>query len=370
MSLFYLFLFTGFGAMYPLLPLFLRERGLSDSEIGWIAGMGPMITLLFQPIWGMICDRFQAQRAVLMLTMLLSAGIALLFPAFASYWPLLLVFVGVAAFNSSGVPIADSLALSYVYRHGGSYGSFRLWGAVGFACASWLAGRIAEGAGLSTIFYLYAAALVGCVLVTRSLPRNSQSMSMDLRVGLRRLFGIPRFTIFLFASFLIFGTIQANNSYYGIFFTAIGGSVAGVGLSFLIAAGSEAPVMQFAGRLIRRYGITAMLMIAGTISAGRWLWYGFAPSETLVTVLLFLQGISVGLLLPAAAQFVKETAPDEIQTSALGIYSAVSNGLGSMVGTITGGWVLEQFGIFTLYTVFGIASLIGVGAVLSLRWIK
>lgn len=366
LSVYYLFYFAAFGALYPLLPLFLKENGMSGTEIGTIIAIGPVMTVLFQPIWGMICDRYNAQRAVLMVTLLLAGVLSAVYPFAGSFWLFLALFGGMALFHSSGVPIVDSVALNYVQKHGGDYGSLRLWGAVGFALASWGAGELAEWAGLSSIFWFYSAAFFLCVALTPALPRESNRMSVQLLKGLKALTLHPKFLLFCLATFLIFGTIQANNSYYGIFFTSIGGTVAGVGLSFLIAAGSEAPVMRFAGRLVRRFGLLPLLAAAGIISSLRWLFYGMEPSEELVLALLFVQGLSVGLYIPAAAQYVREIAPEEIKVTALAIYSAIGNGLGSMAGTMVGGYLYDRAGIFQTYTIFGFASLVGVLAIVVL----
>ncbi|PWK05958.1 PPP family 3-phenylpropionic acid transporter [Tumebacillus permanentifrigoris] len=352
-----------------MLPLFLRENGLSGQQIGIITGIGPVMTVLFQPIWGMIVDRWQAQRLVLYVTLPTAGVLALLYPQVGGYVMFLVLFAAMSTFHSSTIPIIDSISLRTVQQHGGDYGSLRLWGAIGFAVASMFAGRMADVTGLQAIFYIYAAAMFVCVLLTRSLPQESTRMEFQLLKGLGQLVRLPRFMVFLFGTFLIFGTIQANNSYYSIFFTAIGGNVAGVGLSFLIAAGSEAPVMKLAGRVISRTGLMWALVLSGLISALRWLFYGLEPAPMLVMSLLFVQGLSVGLFLPAAAQFVRDNTPTEIRVTALGIYSAIGNGLGSMAGTMVGGLLLDSVGIFGTYTVFGVASLVGVAAMFSLRFL-
>ncbi|MBL0389315.1 MFS transporter [Tumebacillus sp. ITR2] len=367
---YYFFFFIGFGALYPMLPLFLRENGLSGGQIGIITGIGPVMTVLFQPLWGMIVDRYQAQRLVLFATLAVAGVLSLLYPQVGGYVWFLALFAGMAAFHSSGVPILDSISLRTVAQYGGDYGSLRLWGAIGFAVASWVAGKLADLSGLQAIFYVYAAAMFSCVLLTRALPKEPAEMKFELLKGLGKLIRLPRFLVFLFGTFLIFGTIQANNSYYSIFFTAIGGNVAGVGLSFLIAAGSEAPVMRFAGRLISRTGLIGALVLSGSIASLRWLFYGFEPGPVLVMSLLFVQGLSTGIYIPAAAEFVRQNTPEEIRVTALGIYSAIGNGLGSMAGTMVGGLLLDSVGIFGTYTVFGIASLVGVAAMVSLKFMK
>jgi MFS transporter, PPP family, 3-phenylpropionic acid transporter len=364
----YFFFFVAFGALYTLMPLYLQQRGMSATQIGAIATSGTLMTVVFQPIWGMLCDRFHKQRLVLMGTLFGGAIIAIFYPFTSTYLLFLVLFAVMAMFHSSGIPIIDSASLSYIQRNGGDYGSLRLWGAIGFAFASWFAGRISGTTGLQIIFWLYAGAMLVCVLLARELPLEAKRMTFDMTRGLKTLFRMPRFLMLMIGDFLIFGAIQANNSYYSMFYVQIGGTVAGVGLSFLIAAGSEAPVMRIAGRVAQRIGGVNCLIIAGLISALRWLFYGFAPSPGLVIGLIFVQGLSVGLYLPAGAQYVREISPKEIQTTALGIYSAMGNGLGSMACTLAGGIMLDRIGVFHTYTMFGIISLVGTVAMASLRF--
>lgn len=363
---YYFFFFIAFGALYTMLPLFLEGKGLSKQQASSIMAVGPVVTVLFQPIWGMICDRYNAQRKVLIGTLIAAATIGLIYSFGDTYLLYLILFAGMALFHSSGVPILDSISLSYTQKHGGDYGSLRLWGAIGFAVASWGAGVIAEATDLSAIFYIYTAAMIICVFLTRGLPQESTPLAGNMLHGVKRLFFIPRYLLLMLSTFLVFGVIQANNALYGFFYMGIGGTVAGVGLSFLIAAGSEAPVMRFAGKLIRRYGMIPVLILAATVSSMRWIFYGTEPSAVLVMWLLFMQGISVGLYLPAAAQLVREVSPPEIQVTALGIYSAVGHGLGAMTWTMVGGVLADKYDIFTTYWLLGVVSWIGVGVLVAL----
>jgi PPP family 3-phenylpropionic acid transporter len=370
LSSYYFFFFVAFGALYTMLPLFLEGQGLSKQQASSVLAAGPVVTVLFQPVWGMICDRYNAQHKVLIGTLIAAAAIGLVYSFGDSYPLYLLLFAGMAMFHSSGVPILDSISLSYTQKHGGDYGSLRLWGAIGFAVASWGAGAVAEATDLSVIFYLYSAALIVCVFLTRGLPREGTPLGANILHGLKQLLLLPRYLLLMLSTFLVFGAIQANNALYGFFFTAIGGTVAGVGLSFLIAAGSEAPVMRVAGRLIRRFGLIQVLIAAAVVSSLRWVYYGTEPSATIVMWLLFVQGISVGLYLPAAAQLVREVSPQEIQVTALGIYSAVGHGLGAMTWTMAGGFIADRLGIFAAYSALGIVSWVGVAALVVLFFIS
>ncbi len=367
---YYFFFFIAFGALYTMLPLYLESKGLSKQQASSVMAVGPVVTVIFQPIWGMICDRYHAQRKVLISTLIAAATIGLVY-TFSDTYPLyLILFAGMALFHSSGVPILDSISLSYTQRNGGDYGSLRLWGAIGFAVASWGAGLIAERTDLSVIFYLYAGAMIACVLLTRGLPQEQTHLGGNMLQGLRKLVFIPRYLLLMSSTFLVFGVIQANNALYGFFFTAIGGTVAGVGLSFLIAAGSEAPLMFIAGKLIRKYGMIPVLILAATVSSLRWIFYSTEPSSTLVMWLLFVQGISVGLYLPASAQFIREVTPKEVQFTAIGVYSAVGHGLGAMTWTMIGGVIADKYDIFTTYRLLGVASWLGVCVLITLFFVN
>ncbi|MCK9912196.1 MFS transporter, partial [Microbacteriaceae bacterium K1510] len=128
------------------------------------------------------------------------------------------------------------------------------------------------------------------------------------------------------------------------FYQHIGGSVAGIGLAFFLFAGSEAPCMRMAAYLIRRWGLEMTILLAGIISALRWFWYATSPSTTSIIALFFIQGLSVGFYLAAAAQYVRENTPDELQVTALAIFMSFGQGLGTMACNLLSGIIMQYFG--------------------------
>jgi PPP family 3-phenylpropionic acid transporter len=51
------------------LPVYLDEQGLNPAQIGIITGTGGFITIIAQPLWGMVSDRTRTIRKVLILLM-------------------------------------------------------------------------------------------------------------------------------------------------------------------------------------------------------------------------------------------------------------------------------------------------------------
>lgn len=360
LNLFYFFLFFGFGAYLPLLSLYLKSYNLSGTQIGLLLSAGPIVSILAQPIWGMISDRYQAQRKVLVFSLTAATITGLLYPtAGGQFGWLLLLYVMLMLFQSAIIPIMDAMALAHVQKSKGDYGSIRMYGALGFALAVWVAGQISEWVGLTAIFYLYGAAFLLCILIAKTLPQEEVHLTASVWSGLGKLLRIPQYVLFLLAAFLIFGPINANNSYFSLFYTSIGGAVAGVGLSFLLFAGSEAPVMRVAGKFINRFGMLPIVIFAGVVAGIRWLYYANEPTPGMVLAFFFLQGLSVGLFLPTAARFIRENTPQEVQVTAQAIYAALGNGLGTVVASSFAGVLFDRYGIFSTYQYFAGSSIAG-----------
>ncbi|SFS80939.1 MFS transporter [Marininema halotolerans] len=363
----YFFIFFGLGGFFPLLSVYFREEGLTGTQIGMILSVGPIVMVLAQPIWGLICDYTQRSKQVLTLATLLTGICGLGYLVHNAYSWMLVTAILLAIFQASIIPISDSLTMSYVHRIKGDYGQIRLWGAVGFASAAYLIGEWAEMSGLTVIFIGFAGAMTLSALIATKLPQERVSFETDLRTGLTQLMKLPQFPLFLMGTFFVFGPIQANNVYFGLFIQDLGGTVAGVGLGFLLAAGSEAPVMRFAGKWIKRRGLLSVAMFASLVSALRWFFYGYEPSVEWVYITTISQGLSIGLFIPSAIQYVRNIAPKEVQTTAIALYSAVGTGLGNWFFTLLGGIIMDHFHIFATYLFFGGSTLCGVGMIFIVK---
>ncbi|WP_408007279.1 MFS transporter [Pseudalkalibacillus sp. A8] len=359
-SLFYFFMFFGYGTLFPLLSVYLKQEvQLTGTQIGAIMSVSPVVMIIAQPIWGIICDYTRKPRAVLIFTLAMSGLIALPFVLMESYISLIAISIMLATFQSAIVPVSDSITLNYVMAKNKEYGNLRLWGALGFAVAVYVMGNLAETLGLSLIFYCFAAALFICIIFVSAMPKESNPLKVDLRTGFVTLFKLPKFVLFMLTTFCVFGPIQSNNFYFGLYIQEIGGTLAGVGIAFLLAAGSEAPFMKFSGNWIRKVGIEKILIAAALISALRWFYYFIEPSLMAVYATTIAQGFSIGLFIPAALQYVREIAPSDVKATAVALYSSMGNGLGSWFSTFLGGIIYDAFSLFAMYLFFGTMTTIG-----------
>ncbi|MED1723070.1 MFS transporter [Brevibacillus parabrevis] len=363
LSALYLFIYYGFGAFSPLITQYYNSISLTGTQIGLISAVAPVVSIIAQPMWGLFCDRFQIRKTVLILTLVVSGLVGLFFIGTSAFAFVFLLYLILSFFQSAIIPVSDSLALGYAKKNGLQFGDIRLWGAVGFALAAFVTGLLVEKLGPSVLFYSYCFALLIAVLLVLRVPDESQEtprFRVGMLTGMRDLLRMPRYLLFLLASFCVLGAVNANNIWFSLFYQEIGGTVAGVGLAFLLFAGSEAPFMKLAGMIVRRWGLELTLLLATVFGAARWLWYSSAPSTTLVIAMFFVQGISVGFYLATSAQFVRENTPASLQVTALAIFFSVGGGLGTMLCNLAAGWIKDSYSTLGIYLFFGIITVIGI----------
>lgn len=357
--LYYFLQFFGFGALYPFLTIYLTGLGVTGSQLGILISIPPVIMIFAQPFWGILADNTKKPQLILFITILCSAVIGYILHLVDSYAALLLVIGLLSFFQSSMIPLTDSITLSYVQKVKSSYGFFRLWGSVGFAISVFIVGKFSEVFGLTIIFSVYAIVLFLAALLTLQFPRESEITKVKFKEGISELIKIPKFTLFLLATFLVFGPIYSNASYFGLFITNIGGTLAGVGLAFLMAAGSEAPIMKFANVWIKKAGVLKIFLISSSIALLRWILYYFEPPLFFVYLSTIAQGFASGLGIPAALQYVIDIVPAKVRITAISLYTTVGTGLGSWFCIFVGGFILEKYNVAAVYGFFSLLSILG-----------
>ncbi|TCS82490.1 MFS transporter [Tepidibacillus fermentans] len=361
LSGFYYIYFFGMGALYPLLSVYFKDKGLTGSQLGLIMSVGPIVSIITQPIWGMLCDRYRIEKKVLFITLISAGVISLFFPISQSFLIFLMLIGLMNVFQSAVVPITDNISMNFVQRYGGQYGDIRLWGSIGFAVAVWVAGLLSDHFHSDIIFYLYTVSLFIAATLTKRMSEDENSQfSVNVFKEMKKLLTVPSFSLFLLGTFLLFGTMNANNTYFGIFYQSIGGTKTGIGLAFLLAAGSEVPFMRWSGKLITKFGLLPVMIFSAVVTVIRWFFYSLGPSVFWVIVTTFVQGLSIGLFLATAVQFVKTKAEADVQVTAMSLYGSFGLGLGSFVSSMIGGWIYEHFGILNTYLYMAIASFLAI----------
>ena len=153
-ALFYLSFYGGTAAYIPFLSVFYAQRGLTGSEIGLLAAVGPLVALVGGPGLAALADRRGWQVRMLSLSLAGMALCLLALPLAPSFGALLGVAVALAVVSSPVISIADSLIAQMAARRDLSYGQMRLWGSVSWVVLPTAGGALWQQIGLALMFPL------------------------------------------------------------------------------------------------------------------------------------------------------------------------------------------------------------------------
>src|SRR5690625_6639516 len=91
------------------LTLYLKYKGLTGTEIGWVLAIGPFASIFSQPFWGYMSDKFKTVKKILMLLVCGLLISSTLFFQVSGLLAILLMGVVFFFFTTSIGALSDSL---------------------------------------------------------------------------------------------------------------------------------------------------------------------------------------------------------------------------------------------------------------------
>lgn len=161
---------TGFGFVFPFLPLFIQELGTTDPDdlrlwTGLIASAPALSMGIMAPVWGVLADRF-GKKLMILRAMAFGAVVSIML-AFAGSTQMVFVLRFVQGLFTGTVSAAAALVATGTPRHKLSYAlGFQSSSTfIGISLGPLLGGVAAELAGYRASFLIGAAVLtIGFVL--------------------------------------------------------------------------------------------------------------------------------------------------------------------------------------------------------------
>ncbi|MFP4974342.1 MFS transporter [Paenibacillus sp. CN-4] len=360
---FYLFLGLAGGMFGPYLSLLLVHNGLESGTVGMVMAAGTLIAILFQPAWGIIADRYQQTRLVLILSVAVPAALAVFYRSEA-WLVLTLVYTLSTIFSSTQAPIADSYAIAAAKSAGSTYGSIRLMMSLGAALGGYAGGLYVAGYSVSSIWLPFLVFNTFALAIACSLPKKAEEnhmMSQSFAQGVKQLISSRIFLAFLGGSFLVNQTMTAFGTYFVLAFRSVGGATDQAGIALMLASVTNVPSMLFASQVIRKIGREKTLLAGALIYVLRWAIQVAFPYPSVMIGVQVLHGLSFGLFYIAAVEYVSQITSPEMQSTGQSVFNMVFTGLAGIVGNLLNGYLLEGGGVGMMNAACMISSAAGAG---------
>ncbi len=362
----YLFLYGGQGIYLPFLPLFLAAKGLDSVETGLLLAIGPGTSIIAQIVWGNFADKHNRRKEYLALAVLGTAAVCFALSTARNIGGLALLLFICAGFYSAVSPLTDALTLSAV-ADTRRFGLFRRWGSLGFAVTAagggWFFSRLPIGMFGVVAGSLYALTVPWAVALPNPRFRTRPVPAAFPLAQVLRARGVKVLLVIVLLIMIPYG---AYSSFLGWHLQSLGASRLWVGIAWTIAALSEVPVFGLGNRWLKRVPVRMLMAVAATVFAVRWLGYANIRSYPIIVFFQLTQSVSFGLFYLAAVEDMTRLVPAGLRSSAQGLLQAVGFGVGAIVGSAGGGWLLEHSGMGVLY--IAMAGLAGLGALGCWLW--
>lgn len=352
----YFVYYVSTAAWLPFFSVYLRQVGLSGVQVGLIAGLGPAVQMVSQPLWGLIAD-LHGRRRTLLVVML---GAALLLPGYAWAHSFCLL-AGWAtlhgAFTNAVTPLADSLTLDHIEdQRTTSYGAIRCWGAIGWALGALAMGQLLAGRDLRLGFALGAAIMaLGWLVSWRGVRevRLTQAHGRHWR-GVGRLLSDRHLLAFLLLMVLLQLGSAAVWSFHAVYMSELGAARQLLGAAIAARGLSELPMLLISAAVVRRLGVRPTLALAMAVFGLRELAYSAIRLPGLVVAVEALHGCSFSLLLVGSIAYVHQLVPREWRATGQALLTASLFGVGSLLGNAWAGWLYDRIGVQSMYRINGL----------------
>ncbi len=353
----YFLIYCPLGVLCPLIGQYLSSIGFSGTQVGTVTSLGTAAAVLGGMFWGKVYANASHKKRIIAI---MFAGAALMsvaglstkaFIIYAAIYSVMYFFQG---------PV-HGLCDSLVMESDNSFAVIRSAGALGYALAVYVTGQYAETHGLGIIFYVYSAAFILAAFVVMGVKEPQHYSSLEKKIKASELFKNKKYVKLLLCAFFLMGTNVGNSTYFGYLFREGGGSLGGIGLAFLLMAGSEAPFMFLIPAFNKKVSSEKLLLFAIGVCTFRFAFYATGPSWQLLLGTFFLQGISNGIILVELVRYFSRVVEPRLASIAVSTFYAVGNNLSTIVCTFIGGIMLDAFsarGVYFFFAVWNMIALI------------
>lgn len=357
-KLFYFFQYGAWASLGPYLVLYYQSLGLTGSQIGLLAGIPPLMTLLGSPIWGGLADATRKTHLLLGIAITLTITAVLAISKTASFL-LLIPLVLLYAFNNAPIiPLVDSTVMDILGDRRILYGRQRLWGAIGWGLSAPIAGRLIEGYGLKWAFYLFAGLMILVLLVVLRLPITQPHLSGRFWDGVRQFFQDKRWGLFLGIVFISGIGGSSIHNFLFLHLRHLGAGEGLMGLFLTVATLSELPVFFFSDRMLRRWGARNLIAFSLFAFVLRAMAYAFIPSPWVSLPVQLLHGLTFSVMWAAGSMYARQIAPEGMGATAQSLFIGTNFGLGAMSGALISGALYQTAGSAGMYFWMGAGILV------------
>ncbi len=351
------FFFCNFSSFF-LLPLYIKDLGGNEANIGFIMGSFGITSLGAIPFVAYLVDKYGRRRFMLLgYGIMVVASLGYLFISHLSPVFYLLRFIqGISfafAFTSAGTFVTDYIPPE---RRAEGLGIFSAFTIASYAIGPSLGELVIELFDFY-YFFIYASlfSLVAFILTIFTRDGNFKPSTDRYGMGFFRLIASKRYAIILVSNLILAGGLGAILNFVATFLRSKGLAAFYFFLTYTIAVTA---VRIFGGRISDSFGrkvIASPCLLIVSVSLAAMYFVDNALSAILISLLF---SIGYGFLYPTLSALVIDNAKSDERGKAMGAFNA-SYSMGINFLAFPLGLIARDFGYEAMYIVTGCMVFLG-----------
>jgi MFS family permease len=339
-----LFLFIAFYMLYPTLPLFIKQMGGNETQVGLAMGLFMLASVLFRPLVGGLLDRF-GRRPFIIWGLLLFGGAMYLYGWIGG----IVALLGLRLLHGMSWAVSSTAMQTAITdmippaRRGEGLGWLGLAMTLAMAIGPLFGVWVTQSLSYPALFQIAVGFSAAALLLTSgaTMPFRPQSGARRIEVVEKAVLPI---TVAVFFLFIAYGGIT---TFIPLFADSIG---VNSGAFFLAFAATLALSRPLSGKLSDRYGETVVILPALVITIAGLLVLSLSTGLFGVLVAAVLYGIGFGSAHPVLhAAAIRLARPDRKGVANASFSTAIDLGIG--LGAILLGWVAQSMSYQGLFMV-------------------
>ncbi|MBN2279736.1 MAG: MFS transporter [Candidatus Marinimicrobia bacterium] len=351
--------FFAFGSFTPILSLYLlKDLGFSGYQVGLVLAAGAISSVLTPIISSFVADKIIATERIFAISHL--SGSILMFALYksTSFPAVITLYFFYMAFIGPSMPLSDTIIFHHISDRR-KYGNIRVWGTIGWiAVALFFGFFIMQKSGgfaytllLSSISSLVVAGFTFFIPATKI---SNQSNSSFLPVTAFKILMRPNVLVLVLITLLVF--IVDRFYFYGSspYLKSVGFPENYILPYLSIGQVLEICAMVTLVRFMTKFKAKSILVAGLFINLLRYAFLAFFQGKGMTIVAIALHGAAYTFIFSTIYILLDFETEKESRAGVHQLFRIIYLGLGTFLGNLAAGFILDRFVIAGDYRIFWI----------------
>ena len=339
------------GCWYVTMGTYLMTTlDFDGKQVGHAYGTLSIAAMISPFFVGMIADKYFATERLLGVLHLIGGILLFSIAQVTSFWSFYTLLLAYTLCYTPTIALSNSLSFSQLKDPGAEFPGIRVLGTIGWIIAGLIIGFL--GIEDKATFFTIASAisiLLGlyCFTMPHMPPEKNQerkTIAQIMGLDAFRLLKEKDFAIMIISSILICIPLMFYYSFTNPFLNETG--MANAAGKMTMGQMSEIVFMLVMPFFFKRLGVKKMVLIGMAAWIIRYLLFAFGNNEALVWMFymgIILHGICYDFFFVTGQIFVDKRAPENLRSSAQGLITFATYGLGFYIGTQASGNIVDLY---------------------------